>query len=115
MYATVAIDVGAPQRLLTLPQTAISFNPYGNTVYVVESKGKDKDGKPQFIARQTFVTTGATRGDQIAIIKGVREGATVVTTGQLKLHTETPVTISNTVQVGSAADSRASERSRATR
>jgi membrane fusion protein (multidrug efflux system) len=102
MYATVTIDVGAPQQLLTLPQTAISFNPYGNTVFVVDNKGNDAQGKPQLVAHQTFVITGAKRGDQIAILKGINEGATIVTSGQLKLHNDTPVTIGNTVQVGSA-------------
>ena len=71
MFATVDIAAGAPQNYITLPQTAITYNPYGNTVYLVTSKGKDADGKPQLIARQTFVTTGATRGDQVAVLKGV--------------------------------------------
>ena len=58
MYATVDIATGAPQNYITLPQTAITYNPYGDTVYIVDSKGIDADGKPQLIARQTFVTTG---------------------------------------------------------
>ena len=47
MYATVDIAVGAPATYMTLPQTAITYNPYGDTVYVVESKGNDAQGKPQ--------------------------------------------------------------------
>jgi len=98
MYATVDIDVGAPQQYVTLPQTAISFSAYGDTVYIVEEKGTGADGKPQLVAHQTFVTTGATRGDQIAVVKGVKEGETVVTAGQIKLRNGAPVAINNTVQ-----------------
>ena len=68
MYATVDIDVGAPEQHITLPQTAIAFNPYGSTVYLVEQNGA------AHTARQTFVTTGATRGDQVAVLSGVKAG-----------------------------------------
>jgi membrane fusion protein, multidrug efflux system len=97
MFATVDIDVGSVQRLVTLPQTAISYNPYGNLVYVVDDKGKGPDGKPMLVARQTFVTTGATRGDQVSVLKGVKEGDTIVTGGQMKLRNGIPLTINNTV------------------
>jgi membrane fusion protein (multidrug efflux system) len=98
MYATVDIDTGVPQRLVTLPQTAISYNPYGNLVYLVDDKGKDAAGKPLLIARQTFVTTGATRGDQVAVLKGVKEGDVIVTGGQMKLRNGSPLAINNTVK-----------------
>ncbi len=93
MFAHVVSVVGAPQKQLTLPQTAITFNPYGNTVFIVS---KDDSGK--LIATQTFVTTGKMRGDQIAILSGVKEGDEIVTSGQLKLRNGTPVIINNTVQ-----------------
>ena len=98
MFATVDIDVGSVQRLVTLPQTAISYNPYGNLVYVVDDKGKAADGKPALVARQTFVTTGATRGDQVSVLKGIKEGDTIVTGGQMKLRNGVPLAINNTVQ-----------------
>jgi len=97
MYATIDIATGSPQDYITLPQTAITFSPYGNTVYVVDDKGKDASGKPQLIARQTFVTTGATRGDQIAVLKGVNEGDTIVTSGQIKLHNGSTLLIDNSI------------------
>jgi membrane fusion protein, multidrug efflux system len=93
----VEIAVGEPTNYVTLPQTAITYNPYGDTVYVVESKTNDADGKPQLIARQTFVTVGATRGDQVAILKGIEEGDTIVTAGQIKLHNGSVVLIDNSV------------------
>jgi len=98
MFVTVSVDTSAPERRLTLPQTAITFNPYGNTVFVVEEKGKQPDGKPKLVATQRFVTTGATRGDQIAVLSGVKDGETVVTAGQLKLRNGVPVIINNSVQ-----------------
>ena len=97
MYASVEVKAGAKERYLTLPQTAVTFNPYGETVYVVEQTGKGPKGKPVLTVRQTFVTTGPTRGDQIAILKGVKEGETVVTSGQLKLKNGSQVMINNKV------------------
>jgi len=98
MYATIDIASGASQNYITLPQTAITFSPYGDTVYIVDEKGKDAAGKPQLIARQSFVTTGATRGDQIAVLKGVNEGDSIVTSGQIKLHNGSTVLIDNSIQ-----------------
>lgn len=98
MFATLDIDAGARQEYVTLPQTAIAYNPYGSTVYLVEGTGK------KLSARQTFVTTGATRGDQVAVLTGVKAGETVVTAGQIKLHNGSPVFINNAVQPTSAAN-----------
>ena len=95
MFAAVELDTGAAQRLVTLPQTAVSYNPYGSLVYVVDDKGKGAEAKPELVARQVFVTTGATRGDQVAILKGVSEGDTVVTSGQIKLRNGVPVVVDN--------------------
>ncbi len=96
MYATVDITTGDPRNYITLPQTAITYNPYGDTVYVVDSKS-GQDGKPQMTARQTFVTLGATRGDQVAVLKGVNEGETIVTAGQIKLHNGSALLIDNSI------------------
>jgi membrane fusion protein (multidrug efflux system) len=98
MFATVDIDVAAPQEYVTLPQTAIAYNSYGNIVYLVDDKGTDANGQPQLVARQAFVTTGATRGDQVAVLSGVKEGDVVVTAGQIKLRNGVPVEIENAVQ-----------------
>ncbi len=97
MFATVSINSGAPQKLVTLPQTAIAYNPYGNLVYIVDNKGNGPDGKPQLTVRQTFVTTGATRGDQVAVLKGVKEGDEVVVAGQMKLRNGVSIVVNNTV------------------
>jgi membrane fusion protein (multidrug efflux system) len=97
MYATLDIKVGEPQRYITLPQTAITYSPYGDSVYVVDDKGNGADGKPQLVARQTFVTTGATRGDQVAVLDGVKDGESVVVAGQIKLHNGSAVLINNSI------------------
>jgi len=110
MFANVNIKVGEQVKLLTLPQTAVTYNPYGSTVFVAKPTGKkDKQGKPVLEAQQVFVTTGATRGDQVAILKGIEEGATVVTSGQLKLKNGTPLLINNTVQPANSPDPKPQE------
>ena len=96
-FGTVNIDTGTPKRFLTLPQTAISFNPYGNIVYIVNENGKDDKGKPILTATQAFVITGETRGDQITVLKGLKEGQTVVTSGQLKLKNGSQIAVNNSV------------------
>ena len=98
MFANVNIKLGEQVKMLTLPQTAVTYNPYGSTVFIAKPTGKkDKQGKPALEAQQVFVTTGPTRGDQVAILKGVDEGATVVTSGQLKLKNGTPLIVNNKV------------------
>lgn len=130
MYANIEIEVGEEQQYLTLPQAAITFNPYGETVFVVTTADKlkaenaarakaagDTEATPekaapaapapegtQQVAEQTFVTVGPTRGDQIAILKGLKAGDEIVTSGQSKLKTGTAVLIDNTVPPLSDAD-----------
>jgi len=97
MFATVEIQTGTPMRYITLPQTAITFNPYGNVVYrLVEET--NKEGKQSLIARQTVVTTGQSRGDQIAVLSGLNEGDLIVSAGQTKLQNGVPVVVNNAVQ-----------------
>jgi membrane fusion protein, multidrug efflux system len=98
MYASVTVESGAVEQYLTLPQTAVTFNPYGESVYIIEDGGKGPDGKPLLTAKQTFVTVGETRGDQVAILKGIKPGDTVATSGQLKLKNGSAVIINNAIQ-----------------
>jgi membrane fusion protein, multidrug efflux system len=104
MYATINVQAGATKRYMTIPRTAVTFNPYGETVYLVEEKGTTKDGKPSLFVRQTFVTLGPARGDQVAILKGIKEGERVVTSGQLKLKSGSQVVINNQVQPANDAN-----------
>ncbi len=105
MFANVAVAAGDTQRHVTLPQTAITYNPYGNTVYVVaKEESVNGGGQPSLVAKQVFVTTGDTRGDQVAILGGVKEGDEIVTAGQLKLRNGSPITINNAIQPTNDAD-----------
>ncbi|HQS02685.1 MAG: efflux transporter periplasmic adaptor subunit [Halothiobacillus sp. 24-54-40] len=98
LFATAQVNQGGVQNYLTLPSTAIAFNPYGSTVFVVNEGGKDESGKPKLTVEQRVVTTGATRGDQIAVLTGIKAGETIVTAGQLKLRNGSPVFINNQIQ-----------------
>ena len=110
MFANVNIKLGDQVKYLTLPQTAVTYNPYGSTVFIAKPTGKkDKQGNPALEAQQVFVTTGLTRGDQVAILKGIEEGATVVTSGQLKLKNGTPLIINNKVQPANSPDPKPQE------
>lgn len=125
MFINVQVDIGKPQDHITLPSTALTYNPYGTTVYVVttpdklehvdaqkkegEKKAEEKKDAPkpagdELVAKQVFVTTGPTRGDQVAILKGINVGDQVVTSGQLKLKNGTPVLINNKVQPANDPD-----------
>lgn len=99
MYATVTVEAGKQERYITVPLTALSFNSFGDIIYVLEKNPNDKHkkkDKPQtYIAHQKFVTTGEKRGDQIAILKGLNDGDLIVTSGQLKLRNGSVVAIDN--------------------
>ena len=133
MFAKVSVDVGTSQRYLTLPQTAVVYNPYGETIYLVMKKSafdaaqkaaiaqQDSDqqstaapakNNPQngdlppdaLVVQQTFVVTDGTRGDQIAVVKGLKAGDEVVTSGQLKLKNGAPIKIDNSVRPADSAN-----------
>lgn len=96
----IEINSGKSSRYITIPQTAVTYNPYGNTVFlaVEDPAQKDEKGKAKLVARQAFVVTGPTRGDQVAVFEGIKEGDTVVTSGQLKIQNGTLLTVNNSVQ-----------------
>lgn len=96
MFAEVNVDTGDPKRYLTLPQSAVSFNPYGDVVFLVK-ENKQKDGKAKLTVSQSFVVTGEKRGDQIAILDGVKEGEIVVSSGQVKLKNNSEIKVNNKV------------------
>lgn len=111
MFANINVNFGKPMRALTLPQTAVTYNPYGSTVFVVKTiKSDDPQAKPKLEAEQVFVTTGATRGDQVAITKGLSEGDMVVTSGQLKLKNGTPIIVDNKFSPTNAPDPKPQEK-----
>ena len=97
MYANVEIDNGTATTEITLPQSAITYNPYGDTVYVVQKNGADDKGNAHLTAQQRFVKLGSTRGDQVAVKSGIKAGEEIVTAGQVKLRNGSPIVVNNQV------------------
>lgn len=95
MFANVRIQYGGKNDQITLPQTVVTYNPFGDTVFVVEKNGVDDKGSPRLTVQQRFVKLGATRGDQIAVLSGIKPGEIVVSAGQMKLRNGTVVAINN--------------------
>jgi membrane fusion protein (multidrug efflux system) len=104
IFVTAKVHTGAPQRYVTVPQTVVFFNPYGEIVYVVKDNGKDKTGQPNLSVKQRFVTTGDARGDQITILKGLNGGETIVSSGQLKLKNNSQIAVNNKVVPSDSAN-----------
>jgi membrane fusion protein (multidrug efflux system) len=98
MFVTLSVDRGEVQHYLTLPQTAVSYNAYGATVFVATTDKNSKKAKPGLVAQQEFVQLGATRGDQVAILSGINDGDMIVTSGLMKLKNGTPLLIDNNIQ-----------------
>jgi membrane fusion protein (multidrug efflux system) len=104
MFASVRIEYGDKRNPITLPQTAVTYNPYGDTVYVVEQNGVDDKGHPRLQVQQRFVKLGPTRGDQIAVESGIKPGEVIVTAGQIKLRNGVPVAVNNDVLPANAVN-----------
>jgi len=98
LFADVSVIMPEQTNVITVPQTAITYSLYGDSVYMV-TKGKDKFGKPAFIAKQKFIKVGDRRGTMAAITQGVKAGDEVITSGQLKLHPGSRITINNSIKV----------------
>lgn len=92
MYAQIEVSIGKPTQHLTIPQSAISYNPYGNFVYIISKE------KKKLFVKQHFITLGEVRGDQVAVIKGLQEGDEIVSSGQIKLKNESKIVINNEIQ-----------------
>lgn len=97
MFVEARVSLGAGSSVVTLPATAISYAPYGDSVFVVEEM-EGPDGTPYRGVRQQFVKLGGSRGDQVAILSGVEPGEEVATSGVFKLRNGAPVFVNNDVQ-----------------
>jgi len=99
MFGSVAVQLPEQAKVITVPQSAITYNPYGNVVYVIETAKPSgaTSAAPLLTVRQQFVQLGETRGDQVAILTGLKAGEQIVTGGQLKLRDGVNVRIDNTV------------------
>lgn len=108
MYVNVEVLLPEQDGVITIPATAVSYSPYGNSVFIVKDAVDEKnqpvngsDGKRAKMVVEQFVKLGASRGDQVAVLSGVKEGDEVVTSGMFKLQSKALVKIDNSqVQPG---------------
>jgi len=99
MFVQTEMPLGAEQRVVALPASAISYAPYGDSVFVVADL-KDDKGHTYRGVRQQFVKLGPARGDQIAVVSGINPGDEVVTSGVFKLRNGAAVLVNNKVKPG---------------
>ena len=97
MFVKAAVALGAASAVVALPASAISYAPYGDSVFVVGDM-KDPSGASYRGVRQQFVKLGESRGDQIAVVSGLKPGDEVVTSGVFKLRNGAPVLVNNKVR-----------------
>src|SRR5437667_5361918 len=97
MFVQTEVLLGENNTAVTLPASAISYAPYGDSVFVVTDM-KDPNGHNYRRVRQQFVKLGPSRGDQIAVLSGVKPGEEIVTSGVFKLRNGAAVSIDNKVQ-----------------
>jgi len=96
-FAKVEVMLPEKHKALVVPGSAISYAPFGDSVFVIEKKKDPKTGKESQAIRQQFVRVGEARGDFVSITDGLKPNETVVSTGVFKLRNGMPVTIDNTL------------------
>ena len=99
MFVQTTVALGGGQTVISLPASAVNYAPYGDSVFVV-SDLKDDKGRTYRGVRQQIVKLGPTRGDQIAVLSGIKPGDEVVTSGVFKLHNGAAVLVNNKVRPG---------------
>ena len=102
MFASLQVLLPDPQPRIVVPESAITYTLYGNSLYVVAQKKaedgsvvKDDKGQPVLIAERRFIETGERRDGRVMITKGVQNGEKVVTAGQIKLDNGAHIAISD--------------------
>lgn len=95
MFTKIDVLLPEKQKTLVVPGTAVSYAPYGDSVFVIEKKKDEKTGKESQVLRQQFVRVGEARGDFVSITKGLEPGQEIVSTGVFKLRNGIPVVINN--------------------
>jgi membrane fusion protein (multidrug efflux system) len=99
MFVKANIGLGTGESAVTVPTSAIKYAPYGDAVFIVEQVTGPK-GDRYLGVRQQFVKLGNSRGDQVAIVSGIKDGEQVVTSGAFKLRNGAAVKVNNQVQPG---------------
>lgn len=102
-FGRVRLKLQGDRRLLVVPSTAINYNSYGASVFLVEDLPEadqataDAQDEPQATQRvvQRFIKIGESRGDFVAVTQGLAAGDVVATSGLLKLRNHQPIFINN--------------------
>ena len=97
MFARVRVLLPQKKSTLFIPATAVSYAPYGNSVFVIEKKSDEKTKEENLILRQQFIRTGETRGDFVAVTEGLKANEQIVSTGVFKLRNGMRVVVDNTL------------------
>ena len=95
MFAKVDVMLPETKKTIVIPGSAVSYAPYGDSVFVIEKQKDPKTGKESLALRQQFVRIGETRGDFVSVTQGLKAGQEVVGTGVFKLRNGMVVTINN--------------------
>jgi membrane fusion protein (multidrug efflux system) len=95
MFVNVAVILPQPEKVVTIPGTAVLYAPYGDSVFIVEDKKDEKSGEDVKMLRQQFVRLGEKRGDFTAVLSGLKEGEMVASTGVFKLRNGQAVVVDN--------------------
>jgi membrane fusion protein (multidrug efflux system) len=95
MFAKAEVTLPEKHKTLVIPGSAISYAPFGDSVFVIDKQKDDKTGKESQVIRQQFVRVGEARGDFVAITQGLKAGEMVVSTGVFKLRNGLTVTVNN--------------------
>ena len=95
MFAKAEVVLPEKSSALVIPGSAVSYAPFGDSVFVIEKKKDEKTGKETQVIRQQFVRIGESRGDFVSVTQGLKAGETVVSTGVFKLRNGMAVTINN--------------------
>jgi membrane fusion protein, multidrug efflux system len=95
MFAKVEVALAETKKTIVIPGSAVSYAPYGDSVFVIEKQKDPKTGKESEMLRQQFVRIGEARGDFVAVTQGLKAGQTVVSTGVFKLRNGMAVTVNN--------------------
>jgi membrane fusion protein, multidrug efflux system len=93
MFTTTTVMLPNKPAVVTVPETAVDYTLYGDSVYLITEK-KGDDGKASLTAVRTFVRTGDRLNGRTEILSGLKPGDRVVAVGQLKLQSGAPVTLS---------------------
>jgi membrane fusion protein (multidrug efflux system) len=97
MFVTAQVVLPAENEVLAIPATSVLYAPYSDSVFIVETKKDEKSGQEGKTVRQQFVRLGEKRGDFIAVLSGLKEGDTLVTTGVFKLRNGQSVVVDNRI------------------